>query len=223
VDKGNKLTQEEANTLEEKTRNQSLSKIWFEARRNRITASNFGQVCKATEARNIPLLCETLYSPTPLHNPAISHGKIYEETAIQKFQKEKDKVVQKCGLFVDPAFPFLGASPDGLTDKGESIIEVKCPYNGRNSKILPGKFFPFLQKDQTSDKISLRKNHNYWYQIQGQLGICKKSVCYFIVFTHEDLFVEKIEFDSQFFHQEILSKLKNFYETSYRAYVASQL
>lgn len=47
-------------------------------------------------------------------------------------QKEHaDFKVEKCGLFLSPKYPYLGATPDGVTscmccDMG--ILEVKCPF-----------------------------------------------------------------------------------------------
>ncbi len=131
--------------------------------------------------------------------------------------------MEKCGIFVDPELSFLGASPDGITDNGAGLIEVKCPYVGRDSAIQPGKNFPFLCKDESGEKFELRRTHNYFYQVQGQLGIAKRSYCYFIVYTLKDFFVQKIEFDRDFFSVEMLPKLRLFYTEQYRPYVASNL
>ena len=46
--------------------------------------------------------------------------------------------VRKCGLTVKADEPFLGASPDGLFSCkccGTAVLECKCPYSIRNSKI----------------------------------------------------------------------------------------
>jgi hypothetical protein len=43
----------------------------------------------------------------------------------------------KCGLFVLPTIPFLGATPDAVIND-ECIVEVKYPYGGKNEKIIPG-------------------------------------------------------------------------------------
>ena len=39
----------------------------------------------------------------------------------------------KCGLFVLPTIPFLGDTPDAAIN-AECIVEVKCPYGGKNEK-----------------------------------------------------------------------------------------
>lgn len=40
--------------------------------------------------------------------------------------------IDDAGLFVNPSYPHLGASPDGLIRCaccGDGIIEIKCPYS----------------------------------------------------------------------------------------------
>jgi hypothetical protein len=49
----------------------------------------------------------------------------------------------KCGLFVLPTIPFLGATPDAVIN-AECIVEVKYPYGGKNEKIIPGEHFKFF-------------------------------------------------------------------------------
>ncbi len=89
-------------------------------------------------------------------------------------------------------------------------------------ELKTGKNFSFLH--YTADhKVSLKPNHNYMYQIQGQLAISKKKICYFVVYTFKDLFIEKVAIDEFFFTNEILPKTKNFYENFYRPHVASKL
>ena len=118
---------------------------------------------------------------------------------------------------------FLAASPDGCIDKdGKKILcEVKCPYNGRNEEIKPGLHFQFLEEVNGVPK--LKRNHNYYYQIIGQLAIARSTLCYFIVYTHKDFFVEDIEFDSDFFEVNIFPKLNSFYQCHYKPYITQQM
>lgn len=34
-----------------------------------------------------------------------------------------------------------------------------------------------------SEKLILKKNHSYYFQIQGQLHITQRNLCYFVVWT----------------------------------------
>ena len=124
-----------------------------------------------------------------LSGEAIVHGRTYESIAVEKFESLSNLKVSHCGLFINPKYPFLAASPDGVIGS-KAVIEVKCPFNGRNMKVQPGKFFSFLTFDGTT--VTLKKNHSYFYQIQGQLAISRRDFCDFVVYSHTDRFVEKI-------------------------------
>jgi predicted phage-related endonuclease len=140
---------------------------------------------------------------------AINHGLVKEEEAVQKFAMTTGKQVAKCGLFVDLAHSFLAATPDVIVVGEDALVEVKCPYDGRQSKIAKGKLFPFLE--QRDGGLKLKRNRNYFFQVQGQLKICGKQFCYFVVFTNCDILVEKIEFDGTFFDDKMLRFLTSFF------------
>lgn len=92
--------------------------------------------------------------------------------------------VLPAGLFVDEKHNFLAASPDGLVGENE-IVEIKCPHNSKDMTPHQGvvaKKIKFLNICNNGD-LQLNKNHNYYYQVQGQLKIANKSSCYFIVWT----------------------------------------
>jgi hypothetical protein len=74
----------------------------------------------------------------------------------------------------------LGASPDGLVDL-DSIVEIKCPFAARNIHIKTAiekkKFLEMNSRDD--DKILLKENDSYMYQVQGQLLMSNLQKCYF--------------------------------------------
>ena len=123
-------------------------------------------------------------------------------------------------LFVCKDHPYLAATPDGVIDD-DHIVEVKCPYVGRNSTIKPGPMFPFLLK--INQDIQLKKTHSYYYQIQGQLYITKRRFCYLVVYTFKDFCVIKVPIDFDFCEQCIVSRLELFYQKYYRPFVAKSL
>ena len=132
-------------------------------------------------------------------------------------------MVSLAGLFINTDMSFLAASPDGCIYKdGKRILcEVKCPYNGRNEKILPGVKFQFLE--EKDGVIHLKRNHNYYYQVIGQMAIARSKLSYFIVYTHVDFFIEEIEFDSDFFELNVFPQLNYFYQYHYKPYIARQM
>jgi len=99
-------------TLEFETRNQSDSQTWFTERRNRLTASNFGKICKMrpnTSCKNT--VFEILYNTNNTKSNAIDYGKESEDMAIKTLEKIIKKPIKKCGLFVDDNIPYLAATP----------------------------------------------------------------------------------------------------------------
>lgn len=174
-----------------------------------------------TDRRDIDKLCLSIYSPKQLNTEPVLHGQAYEGIAKRQFKELTGKKVQSAGLFVDVEYPFLAASPDGLVVGEDAVLEVKCPFTGRQEKIHPGKNFPFLEKVD-SQKIQLKHTHAYYYQILGQLHATKRSKCYFVVYTFIDMYIEKIEFNSSDF-AAMLPKLQTFYNDHYVPFVSRQL
>jgi len=91
--------------------------------------------------------------------------------------------VAPAGLFVDPHLPFLAATPYGLIED-DSIIEIKCPFSIKYftpQDAHKAKKLKFM--DMQSGKLFLKKNHSYYFQVQGQLHITNRKYCYFVVWT----------------------------------------
>lgn len=59
--------------------------------------------------------------------------------------------------------------------------------------------------------MSLKKNSNYFYQVQGQLHITGKTSCYFILYAEKWMHVELIQRDDAFWQNNMVQKLTAFY------------
>ena len=128
--------------LEECPRLQSQSQLWFEHRVGRITASKFAAVSRASvdppPSCLIKQLIET--SQSLCHVPAIQWGVDHEDVARTAYLELTDQnhislKYSATGLHLNPSFPHLGASPDGLINcecYGTGIIEIKCPFKHRD-------------------------------------------------------------------------------------------
>lgn len=104
------LSQEVKNKIEFQTRTQTDSQTWIVERRNRLTASNFGRVCKMrtnTSCKNT--VHDILYGN--VETRAMEYGKFTEEIALKKLAKTLNKTIKKCGLFIDKTIPYLAATP----------------------------------------------------------------------------------------------------------------
>jgi len=209
---GNKVTVATAEKIEQSTRLQSKCSKWFTERKFRLTASHFGEICKITERRDLKKFCETLFDPPALNTPAVNHGKTSEHVAVLAFEDKYGSKVSKCGLFVNENFPNLAASPDDLIDK-ETIIEVKCPFLARNEVIGENDNVDFLEMN-SEGSLELKKSHNYFFQIQGQLGISKAHSCILIIYTYKDLKIVQVPFDEDFFFQSYYQHCKPFMKKS---------
>lgn len=63
------------------------------------------------------------------------------------------------------------------------------------------------------NQADLKKNHNMYYDIQGQLHICKKKTCIFSIWTSNRyrMFIQRIERDDNFFDSKMKMQLRSFY------------
>ncbi|XP_050431087.1 uncharacterized protein LOC126839710 isoform X2 [Adelges cooleyi] len=205
-----KLNKYRRTKLEKNTRDQANAQLWHTERRKRLTASNFGRVCKRTSTVSCKsIVCDLMYGT--FQSAAIDHGKAMEPKAIQCLQDKMHVVVTPCGLVVDKNLPYLAASPDGLVGK-EYVVEVKCPFASKDTtdfaEAVKTKKITF---SQTSTRLELKKNHNYYYQIQGQLHMTQRKYCYFVVYTDHWAEVEIITYDDSFWQDQMVQKLQQFY------------
>jgi hypothetical protein len=180
--------------LEKNTRAQAQSKLWKDVRLHHLTASNFGEICKITDRKNLTAFCNALTTQKKLRTDAILHGQKYEAVAVESFESKFNISTTPCGIFVSTVYPQLAATPDRIIDN-ESIVEVKCPYIAKNKPINPTTvpYLKFVDKSMVLDE-----NHSYYYQVQGQLLCSNRAMCYFIVYTLKDLIVVRIPRDDIF-------------------------
>ena len=118
----------------------------------------------------------------------------------------------------------MGASPDGLvTDPSERqhmvwlksnalLVQRKSYYWISALKNSTSRSF-FLQ--YSHGKYQLKKGHNYYYQIQGQLQITCRQWCLVVVWTPvatvDDLIVQRIYSDKDVWNNIIYLRLYRFY------------
>ena len=112
----------------------------------------------------------------------------------------EDLNVNSCGFYVSADHPFLGASPDALTECeccGRGVVEVKCPLCGQESsfaKAARGNR-SFCLQECNDGKFKLKHQHDYYYQCQLQIFVTGHSFCDFVVWTEKELHIERLTLD----------------------------
>lgn len=137
-----------------------------------------------------------------------------------------------CGIFVSKENPMLDATPDGLLfddDRSFSVVEVKCPCSVCNQFISSLTVQFLVNEGDGSDKLKLKENHDYYYQLQGQLLCTGAKKPYFAVYTLQDMkfftvkrnyvfilsmFPELLDFYNNHFRKALLEL--NLYQIFYR-------
>ena len=212
---------------EQNTRDQDNSDEWFEARKCRLTASNFGKVLKRKATPSEKFLSNLFCGKKSISAPSLDYGKRNESNAKAKYlETYPARHFHKCGLVINKEFCFLGATPDGIVcdDKRSGIAEVKCPYTARDYTVreASAKINNFcLEFDQTTQLLGLKKDHEYYAQVQGQLMITGTDFCDFIVYTKNDIHVNRILPDIPFMNL-MLCKLAEFFKTYAKPFLDKQ-
>ncbi len=74
---------------------------------------------------------------------------------------------------------------------------MKCPYCIKDSGITESDGSTSCLK-MVDEKLTLNRDHAYFYQVQVQLHVCNLQYCDFVVWTCKDVFIERITPDEQF-------------------------
>ena len=211
--------------LEIDTRGQSTQTKWKEARSLRLTASNFGQICAMRESTDRTKRAKTILKGFQGNN-ATRYGIEHEAQAADDFRNvlqdiEGNEVnFMETGLFVDSEIPYLGASPDRMSTDKSFLVEIKCPSSCENmhplqgireKKIKYGMIETQIVDGVEVEKFTLKRNHAYYYQVQGQLRICCASTAYFVIWTKQGLIYDVIQKDDNFWKSKMEGKLCDFY------------
>ena len=214
---------EHLNKIEMATRGQSENPEWFLHRKGRITASIFSSVnhFRFTECPENYISKQIMGKSTRRTTPSMSFGTVNEPVARhQYFEKykhvHKQADVKLCGLFIDPDFPYLGASPDALVKCkccGEGLLEIKCSFVHQNKDpkdaCLDDHYHITLDENEN---VRLKLDSPWYIQIQGQLGVCHRKWCDFVFFIKKGFIVDRIYFDAELY-KNIVIKASKFFET----------
>ena len=195
-------------TIESKTRDQHNSMLWYNVRKPRITA----KICLLKENTSpTKAISEILMYKPRVQTCHMKKGIEMEPTIIERFSQETGNTVRKCGFFVSESHPYLGASPDGITEKA-NLIEVKyvTSKQGESMEVTLCRL-GIYKKNGTN--IEINNKHKYYHQIQQQLFCSNYIACHFVVSNGIWLHSELVEFNNTFWNN-VVTQLETFYFTN---------
>ena len=135
--------------------------------------------------------------------PQFKYGRAIEKQSRSRYQQylistgHKDIQIHSSGLFLDKEHAFVAATPDFLVSCccGSGLMECKAMYSIRHLDIH--KHVPsFLICNE--GVISLKVNHPYYAQIQGQMAVTGRSWCDLFVCTNVSEIVIRVSFDEEY-------------------------
>ena len=226
------VTREQVSLLENATVLQRASALWKAQRLGRITASNFGRVFKwvnntgklmnADPTKVTMAIC----TPSTMQTVSMKHGVACERFAKEQYiinqcKSHKKFIATDCGLILHKDAPYLGASPDlriSCECHEPGICEIKCPYTVRDA-VPTHENVDCLMKNENVSRLNC--NHNYYFQIQGQMAITDTKYCDFFIYTTRGYYLERVLFDRELW-QKMFSDLSLFWRSNVAPFMLTQ-
>ncbi|XP_059185377.1 uncharacterized protein LOC131968486 isoform X2 [Centropristis striata] len=184
------ISWEAAQSLEETSRE---SKESVEELRNLRLTGHFKEICKLKPGRSN---AEHLIFKIKKRFIRCKSVQVEEELkagALREYCKHLCVNWSPCGLVIHPNAPWLGALPDGLVyDPNETpsygLVHVKCI--GLRS-FTECRFL--ICRDGA---LQLKKTHSSYWHIQGEMMVTGTEWCDMLVFSREDMLVQRIYRDA---------------------------
>ncbi|XP_025413489.1 uncharacterized protein LOC112685735 [Sipha flava] len=208
------LKSEEIVAIERSTIGQQDNDMWQQYRKYRLTASNFGKVCKLRPTTSRANTVKHILYDIFQGSSATRYGIENESITRNAVQETLGITIQLAGLFIHKSLHYLAASPDGLINE-DSIMEIKCPSSIK--EYTPQEAVTLEKLKYMTDykgKLVIKKTDNYYFQVQGQLNIAEKKYCYFVVWSPKGFVIDKIFRDESFWNTKIELFVTRFYMES---------
>ena len=210
------VTDTQVELLAQKTVKQNSSLEWHRMRCGRITASVAHKILHTDASNPSPSVIKNICMPGAnlTKIPAIKWGIDNEEKALEAFgdalkQGHENFTISKSGLRIRKDLPYLGASPDAIISCsccGDSVVEVKCPFKFKEEediRIILGHADSCLMEDG-----QLKKEHNYYTQVQMQIYVFNVNMAYFVYWTpHTAIICEVLK--DEIFIADMVERLKH--------------
>lgn len=138
-------------------------------RYGRITASKIHEIANCHTAEG-SLVQQILGASKIIETKAMARGKIIEKSVFEELKTTFGySTLKSAGLFLNPLFPIIGASPDALGP--DFVVEIKSPTTPEN--------------ELNYVTSNLVVPNRYLAQIQLQMFMTGKKIGYFCVARHD--------------------------------------
>ena len=210
----------EAETMDQSRTVQSNLK-WNEYRKVRITASKCKRVAAMKET-TCPksALEEILQYKQPYQSDLMREGLQKESEIIGEYITEMHRnghevTVTKSGFVVSATHGFLGSSPDGLVhdpleSSSDGLVEAKYITVNSGETLRDALLRKGICKLVGGQKMTINRNHQYFYQVHQQMFCTKKCWTDFVVKGGSEIYTERLYFDESFWNN-VLPKLERFF------------
>ena len=131
------------------------------------------------------------------------------------------------GFTICQQYPFLGATPNGGVydptnlEHPFGLLEVKCPYSHKEHTPVEACSNSKFCCELNDGTIRLKNNHSYFCQIQGQMAICKRQWCDFVIYTTKGIAINRVHFNEEFWTSQLLPCLIEFYSKCFAPEIVS--
>ncbi|KAK2716452.1 hypothetical protein QYM36_006805 [Artemia franciscana] len=177
------------------TAGQADNPKWISKRMQTISSTRFHSICFRRPATSSARLVKEIVTGKQMYrNWQMNHGVDCEPLQSRVLK------VKRAKLFKDRMIlAFLLIKKDG----GLNGISDKTIKEAAQRNLVSGFF---LRWDPVESRLLLKREHKYYYQIQGQLNIVDKETCFLIAFVEENDFeIVEVQRDTEFWKKMLPS------------------
>ena len=118
---------------------------WLELREHMITASDVASAIGESRYESPDAFVKKKVLRTKwAGNAATAHGTLLEPFVRDLYDQRTGRKSHEIGLVRHRVYPWLGASPDGVTEDG-ILVEIKCPLTRKIEAKVPKHYLPQVQ------------------------------------------------------------------------------
>ena len=135
--------------------------------------------------------------------------------------------VLPAGFTMYSSATYIGASSDGVVidpsvSNYRGCLEIKCPFSVDGYQItdfrpqeIPliagSKFVMEEIQNNSSVSLQLRRSSKHYCQVMCEMAVLEVLWCDFVVWTPAGVYVQRIDFDEDFWSRELFPKLQDFF------------